>query len=170
MRNIHTQSTNIPPQIGNIINPDEATLLANGWRYEPELPEQDNGFERLTPPTLIEGDGRYGEWELHDTLIADRIAAEKAANIDRWIYEDAFMLLCQSQFGTLEKQGTRDLLGKAFEIMQADQITAMKLFAIVIGIDKELTRMAGVNWWDGVTFHNDPDAIGGAQVVLGVGP
>lgn len=81
MRNIHTQSTNILPQIGNIISPDEATLLANGWRYTPELPEPDNGFERLTPPTLIEGDGRYGEWELHDTLIADRLAAEQAAKM-----------------------------------------------------------------------------------------
>jgi hypothetical protein len=179
-RNIHTQATDIPANIDGETPPSEATLRAYGWRIEPPIPPIAEGYTRTStrpdgaPGLLIEGDGVTGEWEVVDVLTADIEAAQaaenKAANIARWILENAFLMVCQQYFGDLTKRGTKELLAKAFELVDADQKAAMLAFGVVIGLDKELTRIAGSMWWDSCEWHNDPDAIGGAAAYLGVEP
>ena len=85
MRNIHTQSIDIPDKIGNIQSPNEETLIALGWRYEPEFTPVAEGYVR-TSIRLVEGDGRTGQWEVVDRLqseldaqeLAEELAAEQA--------------------------------------------------------------------------------------------
>lgn len=175
LKNIYTQSETIPAQIDGTYPPTREQLLMAGWRDVPELPVLADGNVRVSA-RLVEGDGVTGAWEVVDRLAADieaeARAADKAANLDRWCYENAFMLLCQSYFGVLEKRGTADLLKKGYEMIAQGTPVAqvMAAFGLVISIDKELTRMGGDRWWDSVTFHNDPDAIAGAQKILGVTP
>jgi hypothetical protein len=82
MVNLSTQSQTIPAKLGNVDNPNRATLLANGWRDMPELPAVANGYER-GGVTWIEGDGTNAKAVYTDTLIADRLAAEAAAEATR---------------------------------------------------------------------------------------
>lgn len=152
-------------------NPTPEILLANGYRIAPELPPVAEGYER-GPVTYAEGDGVTAQAVYQDTLIADRIAAEaaanKAANLGRWILENAFLMVCQQYFGTLEKRGTKELLGKAFELVETNTKAAMTAFGVVIGLDKELVRAAGDRWWDSCEWHDDPNAVAGARAYLGV--
>lgn len=171
MINIHTQSREVPNRIGGTYNPTVEMLRTEGWREEPELPPIADGYER-GPVTYVEGDGVTAQAVYQDTLIADRLAAEaaanKAANLDRWILENAFLMVCQQYFGTLEKRGTKELLGKAFELVETNTKAAMTAFGVVIGLDKELVRAAGDRWWDSCVWHDDPDAVAGARAYLGV--
>lgn len=77
MRNLDTQSTEIPAKIGNIQSPNEETLIGLGWRYEPAVPAVAEGYVRQSI-RLVEGDGVTGAWEVVDRLQSE-IAAEAAA-------------------------------------------------------------------------------------------
>ena len=98
-----------PNPLDGIHNPDEAMKLKAGYRYAPELPEPANGYERLSPPILIEGDGMYGEWELRDTLIQTRLdeaaAARQADFIAKGLVPVAvlFRILLRRNFGPLSE-------------------------------------------------------------------
>jgi hypothetical protein len=158
-----------PNQIGAVVNADWPTAQAEGWRKCPPEPPLAEGYSRQHI-TLVEGDGEYGQWQVVDRSIAEMEAEEdaavKAANIERWILDNAFLMVCQSYFGTPEKRGTAELLKKAFEIVAVDQVAGMKAFAVVIGLDKELVRVSGDRWWDDCGWHDDADAIAGAQALL----
>jgi hypothetical protein len=138
-----------------------------------DLPAAQPGYEIENVRFEDAGNGRAAlRWDTYNA--ADRQArqeseariADKTANLPRWILENSFLLLCQAYFGTTEKRSTKELLAKAFELLQVDQAAAMKAFAAVIGLDKELTRASGVLWWDSCMWHDDPDAITLAQAVL----
>jgi hypothetical protein len=85
MRHLDTQSTDIPAQIGNVVSPNEETLIGLRRRYEPEVPPIAEGYVR-TSIRLVEGDGRTGTWEVVDRLqseldaqeLAEELAAEQA--------------------------------------------------------------------------------------------
>lgn len=165
--------TTCPNPLNGVYNPSKEMQYAAGYREVPPLPEVLDDFTR-TDLFLAEGDGVTGAWvqTVRPTadIEAEQAAADKAANLPRWCYENAFLLVCQSHFGTLEKRGTAELLKKGFEMMETGTPVAqvMGAFGLVISIDKELTRMGGDLWWDSVTWHNDADAIAGAQQILGV--
>lgn len=55
---------------------------AIGWRIMPELPSVADGYERGAM-TYVEGDGITAQAVYTDTLIADRLAAEAAAEVIR---------------------------------------------------------------------------------------
>lgn len=79
MRNIITQSTDVPARIGATYNPGIDLLRAFGWRDEPPAPPPvAEGYER-GPVRLVEGDGIVGRWEYSDTRIQDRLDREAAA-------------------------------------------------------------------------------------------
>lgn len=121
-------------------------------------------------PALIDGQIIDAGDAVRAELEAEHYAADKAANLKTWIYEDAFMILCQRFFGSTEKRGTMDLLAKAKDLLAQGLVTEaqlMELFGLVISIDKELTRLNGVMWWDSIVFHDDQDAIAGALQIVG---
>lgn len=170
-RNIETQqeADAWPNVIGARVNATWEDAKAVGWRLNCEQPPVPDGMTRMSE-AFVDDDGERGRWVVAEVATAVVEAAEaaavKAANIERWILDNAFLLVCQSYFGTLEKRGTTALLKKAFEIVAADQVAGMRAFAVVIGLDKELVRVAGDRWWDSCEWHNDPDAIAGAQAML----
>ena len=169
IKNINT----CPNPLNGVYNPPAELKYANGFRIMPDAPPLAEGYTRIsiTPADL---DGIHGQWVVVDRLTSDieaeEAAANKAAHLDRWILENAFMMVCQQYFGTPGKRGTKELLGKAFELMEMDAKAAMTAFAVVIGLDKELVRAGGDLWWDGCEWHDDPDAIAGAAAYLGVTP
>jgi len=165
--------TTCPNPLNGVYNPTDEMKYSAGYRIAPERPAIPDGFTE-TSCVLGDGDGVTGAWvqTVRPTadIEAEQAAADKVANLPRWCYENAFLLVCQSHFGTLEKRGTAELLKKGFEMMETGTPVAqvMGAFGMVIAIDKELTRMGGDLWWDSVTWHNDADAIAGAQTILGV--
>ena len=78
MRHLDTQSTEIPAQIGNVVSPNEETLIGLGWRYEPAIPPVAEGYVRQSI-RLVEGDGRTGTWQIVDRLQSELDAEEAAA-------------------------------------------------------------------------------------------
>ena len=186
--NLDTQSSTLPRMIvradGATVFPPfpDADLLSAGWRkYDGTVPPVADGYERLTGPVYAQDTDNAERCvaTFADTLIQDRLdrqaaqaaaqaAAERAALLPRWILENAFLLVCQQYFGTPEKKGTKELLGKAFALTDTDQKAAMLAFGVVVGLDKELVREAGDRWWDSCEWHDDADAIAGAQQYLGL--
>jgi hypothetical protein len=77
LRELSTQRTDRPAQIGNIQSPNDETLIARGWRYEPAVPAVAEGYVRQSI-RLVEGDGRTGTWQIVDRLQSE-IDAEAAA-------------------------------------------------------------------------------------------
>jgi hypothetical protein len=174
-RNIHTQrewsdreSAALSAQTGTY-PPTEEQKRAAGWRECPPVPEVAAGYTRIGTPRLVEIDG-VTQWEVTDRataeLEAEAAEAVKAASLERWVLDNAFLMVCQGYFGDVQKRGTAELLKKAFDIVAADQVAGMKAFAVVIGLDKELVRVAGDRWWDDCVWHDDADAIAGAQALL----
>lgn len=152
----------------------DTEAFEDGWRYVITVPHG----ERYKESQWID-DGTYyqeitidyseSEWS---TIVSERQAAEaaslRAISLPRWILENAFLLVCQQYFGDTTKRNTKELLIKAFQLMEVDQKAAMMAFAVVIGLDKELTRLAGECWWDSCEWHDDPEAITQAQIYLGL--
>lgn len=117
-------------------------------------------------PALIGGAIVDAPQAVKDALAAEQAAAHKTASLERWTLDNAFLMVCQSYFGDIQKRGTADLLKKAFEIVSVDQVAGMKAFAVVIGLDKELVRVSGDRWWDSCKWHDDADAVAMAQMTL----
>jgi hypothetical protein len=118
------------------------------------------GWVDLTPEIQAQLDAQA-------TLDAEKAAAEyRAANLQLWIYHNAFFLLIQNYFGDMTKRGTKELLAKAFTLADTDLKAAMQAFGVMVALDKELVRTGGDLWWDTAEWHNDPDAIAGAQEYL----
>jgi hypothetical protein len=160
----------------------DADLLAAGFRrYDGAVPPIADGYERLTGPVYVQDPDNAERCiaTFADTLIQDRTdreaaqataqaAADRAAAMPRWILDNAFLLVCQQYFGTPEKRGTKELLAKAFGLVETDTKAAMTAFGVVIGLDKELVREAGDRWWDTCEWHDDAEAIAGARRYLGL--
>lgn len=175
--NLETQSQTPPTMIDGTTPPLADQLLAAGWRLwdetEPTVPdgmeivgaahwEQDPDDRRKAVKRVT-----LGSVALRLELEATRA---RAAALPRWILENAFLMVCQQYFGTSEKRGTKELLGKAFALVETDQKAAMAAFGVVIRLDKELVRAAGDLWWDSCEWHEDAEAIAGARQYLGVTP
>ena len=169
---ISTQKRDIPTRLPGVDNPGVDYLLANGWRYADDatIPALTEGVTRSEIQWADSGDSVnavavYTERATAD-IESEQAAITKAASLERWIMDNAFLLVCNAYFGTVEKRGTTDLLKKAFEIVAVDQVAGMRAFAVVIGLDKELVRVGGDRWWDTCVWHQDADAIAGAQAML----
>jgi hypothetical protein len=133
---------------------------------ESKLPALQAGYERtITGVDYDTGEATYIDRATAE-IEAEAEQAHKSASLERWVLDNAFLLVCQSYFGDIEKRGTAALLKKAFEIVAVDQVAGMKAFAVVIGLDKELVRVSGDRWWDDCEWHQDADAIAGAQALL----
>jgi hypothetical protein len=173
-----TQSKQVPHCIDATIPPRSDQLLAAGWRkYDGAVPLIPEGYERLTGPVYAQDptDPERCIATFADTPIQDRLdreatqaAADRAALLPRWILENAFLLVCQQYFGTLDKKGTKELLAKAFDLIDVDTKAAMVAFGVVVGLDKELVREVGDRWWDSCEWHDDAEAIAGARQYLGL--
>jgi len=178
--NLNGQPVNVRPMPGaysSLSNPKLHDLTQFGWREyvpsgEANIKTSHWTDDGRTMRQIV--DAVWTQAEI-DAQAADAAAAQaaeyKAANLERWILENAFILMCQQYFGTPEKRGTKELLAKAFELMDTeDEKRAMMAFGVVIGLDKELVRTAGDRWWDSCEWHDNPDAIAGARKYLGVTP
>ncbi len=82
MKNINTQSTEMPDQIDGTYPPTREQLLAAGWRDEPPIPELQEGYTRLSI-RLVEGDGVTGLWQCVDRLTPEIEAEAEQAEASR---------------------------------------------------------------------------------------
>jgi hypothetical protein len=124
-----------------------------------------------TTPAMIDGVLADAGDDVRAVLAQEVVAADLAANGERYVLENVFFLLCNQHFGDMTKRGTKELLEKAFTIMETDQKAAMTAFGVMVGLDKELTRIAGARWWDTVAWHPDPpELVTAAQKYLGLIP
>ena len=159
MRNIYTQSTDIPAQIGGTYNPDRATLLANGWREEPPVPPVADGYTRVSQ-RLVEGDGETGQWEIVDRLTADIDAeAEQCRQVSKSIElktaENQFLLVCQQLTGSKANLGFADLEARVTALMASDPQTATALSLRLLTLDAAGKREGGLRWWDDIAWHSE---------------
>ena len=154
MVNLSTQSQTIPQKLGSVDNPNHATLIANGWREMPELPAVSNGFERSSV-TWVEGDGTNAIPQYTDTLIADRLAAEAAADLKangtRYHLQNEYLTLCDQLTGGTNhvKLGFADLEAIVKGLMASDPNTAVALSLQLLTLNAALVREGGLQWWDG---------------------
>jgi hypothetical protein len=104
------------------------------------------------------------------TLDAEKAAAEAfKASIPRLVLQNIYILLCDTVYGTKDrlKRGTEELLGKAKELQAAGQKDALvNLAMLVIGLNTELVRAAGIHWWDNCEWCPHPDIVAAAEKKL----
>jgi hypothetical protein len=164
MRHLDTQSTEIPAQIGNVVSPNEETLIGLGWRYEPAIPPVAEGYVRQSI-RLVEGDGVTGAWEVVDRLQseldAEEAAAQAQAETDRQAAksdalkhaESDYLTICQQLTGSRAKLGFAELEAIVSGLMATDPNTAVALTLRLLTIDAAGKREGGLRWWDDIHDH-----------------
>jgi hypothetical protein len=163
MRNIETQSTQIPAKLGNVDNPNEATLLEKGWRYEPPVPPVADGYTRLSI-RLIEGDGVTGAWEIVDRLTSEIAADQAAADKARMI---ALMTPSLVQLAALYRSVLRRVTGDATaetnRSITRESVATIFLGAIAEGTmtdelrDAQALLQFGFDWLSPIVGANPPN-------------
>jgi hypothetical protein len=166
LRELTTQRTERPDAIGNVISPNDETLIARGWRYEPEVPPIAEGYTRLSI-RLAEGDGRTGAWVVADRLTteieAEKAAAEAQAETERQAAksdalkgaENAYLTICQQLTGKRNKLGFAELEAIITGLMATDPNTAVALTLRLLTVDAAGKREGGNKWWDDISWHQE---------------
>ena len=164
MRNLDTQSTDMPDNINGTTPPTEAQLIAAGWRHEPAIPAVEEGYSRQSIG-LVEGDGRTGTWQIVDRLTseieAEAAAAQAQAEIDRQAAksdalkhtETAYLTVCQQLTGSRAKLGFAELEAIIGQLMATDKETAVALTLKLLTLDAAGKREGGLQWWDDIYDH-----------------
>ena len=174
MVHLPDQATVKPNRIGNIDNPNCETLLAHGWRYTTELPPVAEGYER-GPITWVEGDGTNAMAQYTDTLIADRLAAEAAADLaangSRYVLENQYILLCDALRQALglspaqAKLGFEELPGMMMMLRAGSKDAYEKLRDAMDMVNAALIRY-DVRWWDSAVWHPQPELQAASLKIL----
>jgi hypothetical protein len=176
-KNIHTgaELADWPNQVGATVNATPEQAQAAGWRDAGDPPEVQAGYVRQSA-TWTEAGG----WQVVDIpqaqLDAEAAAVRQSqaveefkANATRYTLQNIYILLCDQVFGTDKRiaRGTEELLGRAKELQAAGQKDAViNLAMLVIGLNTELVREAGVRWWDECHWTENPDIIATAEAQL----
>jgi hypothetical protein len=180
-----------PDRIGGTLNPTEGQYLAAGWRRIIEAAPVADGCRRVSETLVDNQDGATFRVDVVDRLVTDIEAEEQAAaeaaaaqavidaekaaaeafkaSIPRLVLQNIYILLCDTVYGTKDrlKRGTEELLGKAKELQAAGQKDAVvNLAMLVIGLNTELVRAAGIYWWDYCEWCPHPDIVTAAEKKL----
>jgi hypothetical protein len=101
---------------------------------------------------------------------AQAYAADLVANRKRYVYENAFILLCDMLSGqTTHTKLDEDVFPVAMATLKAqnesafDNATDMFTF-----LDSRLSKLAGPNWWDTCVYRDVPELVTPAQTLIGM--
>ena len=157
--NIADQSTILPNKLGGIDNPNETTLLANGWRWADDatIPALAEGVTRSPISWADSGDGVNAVAVYTDrptaNITAEQYAADLAANGTRYALQNQYMALCGQLTGQAPcKLGFAELQAIVEGMMATDPNTAMGLSVRLLTLNAALVREGGVQWWDNCVF------------------
>lgn len=191
--NIDTQEEldALPTQFGATRNPTMLQLQPYGYRYlieEEAIPDgyrvesyryEDidgtNARKVIVSKTNIVEENAQIEAE-KARLEAERIAQEQAAyiadlqiNAQRYIYENAFLLICDMLSGQTEHEKlpmeTLSLILLGLRSQDKDKYEIIR--DALSMINASLTR-CDVKWWDVVKYRDIPEFVQGAQELLGL--
>jgi hypothetical protein len=141
----------------------ETQARERGWRNMPELPPLADGYERLSV-RWTEGDGTAAMAVYVDTLIADRLAAEQAADKARMI---ALMTPSLVQLAALYRSVLRRVTGDATaetnRSITRESVATIFLGAIANGTmtdelrDAQALLQFGFEWLSPIVAANPPN-------------
>lgn len=157
--------TECPNPLNGIYNPTEEQRLAAGYRYAPVLPTLAEGMVRVSA-VLVEGDGVTGAWQVVDKaqaeIDAEAYASDFAANGARYVLENQYIILCDALRQALSQQATQQKLG--FEelptmmmMLKAGNVAAYDSLRDALDMVNAALIRYDVRWWDGATYHSQPE-------------
>ena len=176
---IATQNTKRPTKLGNSDNPDETILIANGFRWADDstIPAVQDGYERSPVRWGDAGDGINAVAVYEDTLKADRLASEYAADLaengPRYVLENQYIILCDVLRTALGGQAAREKLGfdelptMMLTLKAGNHATYEQLRDAMDMINSALIRY-DVRWWDTAMWHSQPELAESSNAIMGM--
>jgi len=156
--------------------PTEEQKRAAGWRDVPEQPPLEAGYTRVSS-TFGEGDGVTGAWECVDRLTseieAERYGADLAANGERYVLENQYILLCDVLRQALGQAPNQQKLG--FDVLPVMMLTlkavnkdAYEKFRDAMDMLNSALIRYDVRWWDGAVWHAQPELTEATNAIMGM--
>jgi hypothetical protein len=145
--------------------------LDDGWRYEKAAPHGerckasmwcDDGISYTETTT------DYTEQEWADKQAAEAAAAaaaDLAANGERYVAENEYILLCDLLGqcpGAHVKLGMGALQTLMVSLISTAPARENALFQYLMGLQIALQRFGGVGWWDACAWHDQPEIVNAA--------
>jgi hypothetical protein len=161
----------------------DAQALADGWRY---VKAAQHG-ERYKVSTwaddgvnYTESTTAYTDQEWAEKLAAEAAAAaaaDIAANGERYVAENEYILLCDLLGqcpGAHVKLGMGALQTLMVSLISTAPARENALFQYLMGLQIALQRFGGVGWWDACAWHDQPAIVNAAgerhNAIVGVLP
>jgi hypothetical protein len=161
----------------------DAQALDDGWRYEKAAAHgerykastwADDGVN-YTESTTDHSEQDWADMQAADA--ADAAAADLAANGERYVAENEYILLCDLLGqcpGKHVKLGMGALQTLMVSLISTVPARENALFQYLMGLQIALQRLGGVGWWDMCTWHDQPVIVNAAEerhnAIVGVLP
>jgi len=170
------ESTDWPNVIGGTVNAEPSRAQAEGWREKPEQPPLEDGYTRVSA-TFGEGDGVTGAWTVVDRatseIDAEQATADLAANGERYVLENQYILLCDVLRQALGQDPNQQKLG--FDVLPVMMLTlkavnkdAYEKFRDAMDMLNSALIRYDVRWWDGAVWHAQPELTEATQAIMGM--
>jgi hypothetical protein len=179
MKICHANGTAAPTDVqemsaslGNIGNAKLEDFIAAGWRlYVPSV------LPNIKSSTWIDDGRQYYEadvvqWTAEELAAQEAArqteaeAADLAANGERYVAEDEYILLCDMLGqcpGSHAKLGLGALQTLMVGMLSTAPARENALFQYLMGLQVALQRLGGVGWWDNCTWHDQAAIVNAAQ-------
>jgi hypothetical protein len=182
--------TSTPTAAHNISNPSHADFIAAGWLVYAPSP-----LPYIKESRWVENDGHYSQVDIvqfseqekadiataEDVKAAERqaaaAAADLAANGERYVAENEYILLCDLLGqcpGAHVKLGMGALQTLMVSLISTVPARENALFQYLMGLQIALQRLGGVGWWDACAWHDQPVIVNAAEerhnAIVGVLP
>jgi hypothetical protein len=161
----------------------DAQAIKDGWRY---LKAAQRG-EKYKASTWADDGVNYTEsttaytdqeWaEMQAAEAATAVADDIAANGERYVAENEYILLCDLLGqcpGAHVKLGMGALQTLMVSLISTAPARENALFQYLMGLQIALQRFGGVGWWDACAWHDQPVIVNAAEerhnAIIGVMP